>query len=101
MEEGYRELADILDIPMEEIIEDSITPVDNENRVGNSANAVGGEPPEVPAAAAPPHPTDNVLQKDSDSLPNLQEPRISSSASEVEIEPVASAPEPTPSGDPS
>ena len=101
LEEGYRELADILDIPMEEIIEDSITPVDNENRVGNSANAVGGETPAVPAAAAPPQPTDNLVQKDPDALPNSQERRISSAASEVEIEPLASAPEPTHSGDPS
>ena len=84
---------------MEETIEDSYTPVDNENRVGNSANAVGGETPAVPAAPAPPQSTDNLLQKDSDSLPNLQEPRISSAGSEVEIEPSASAPEPTPSGD--
>ena len=99
LEEGYRELADILEIPMEEIIEESNTPLDNENRVGNSANAVGGETSAVPAAAAPPQPTDSFLQKDSDSLPNLQEPRISSAGSEVEIEPSASAPEPTPSGD--
>ncbi len=99
LEEGYRELANILDIPIEEIVEDSITPVDNESRVGNSANAVGGETPTVPAAAAPPTPTDNLVQKDPDALPNSQEHRISSAASDVENEPLASAPEPIHSGD--
>ena len=101
LEEGYRELADILEIPMEEIIEDGVIQVSHENRVGISADIIGGATPAVPAAAAPPQSTDNKLQKDSDSLANSQEPRVSSAASEVGIEPLASALEPTPSEDPS
>ena len=95
LEEGYRELADILEIPMEGISEDGVNHLNNEHKAENSADIVGGAPPAVPAVATPPETTDNLLQKASGAVPNLQEPRISPAASEVEIEPLKSAPKPT------
>ena len=100
LEEGYKELADILEMPVEEIIEDGVTHVNNENRDSNSDGNVEIASPAVQPVVAPPQPTGDLVQKEADVVPNSEKTNIPLAASEAELDHLALAPKPTPSEDP-